>query len=213
MPHERRERYRDHLVSILTRARAGEGLADWAYEQSRGIESRLQAQDSLLAARPDLGVASESLCRLCEGGCCTSGAEHAYLTEYDMLRLLATHPDWDDDQVVAAYLGHVTEQSRAGSCINHTAQGCALPRALRSVVCNAYYCDELKKLHARPDPGDAAPPLLAIQREYHHWNRNYQGPHARIIRISLLRDAAVESLPVRAPARTGAKRGTKADSG
>lgn len=201
---ERLERYRGHLTSLVARARASEGLSDWAWEQSRGVESRLLAQDVALAARPGMRATTESLCRMCEGGCCTSGGDHAYLTEYEVLRLLSRRPDWTDEQVVAAFVAHVPEKGRTNSCINHTAQGCALPRELRSDVCNVFFCDDIKRLHSDHPDGDA-PPVLAIQREYHQWNRMHQGPHARIIHIALLHEGKVEPRPLRPPRRTTAK--------
>ena len=46
---------------------------------------------------------------------------------------------------------------------NHTETGCALPRALRSDVCNGFYCDSLKA-YQKQSSANGLTSVLAIQR-------------------------------------------------
>ena len=95
------------------------------------------------AALPVLATA----CAVCRGSCCQNGGTHAYLIEHTIQRYLDRHPGSTARDVVAAYWQHLPQQTYAGSCVFHTAIGCALPGEMRSDSCHAFLCESLIELH------------------------------------------------------------------
>ncbi|TFW14838.1 hypothetical protein [Duganella callida] len=151
----RRERYRTYLRQIV--AEAGQGGQPPA---TGPVAAAVQA--STLPGR---------LCGFCGGGCCTKGGEQAYLTAAGMRRLMAERPYLSADAVVDAYLAHVPDSPMAGSCINHTRQGCSLPRDMRSDICNRYACDSLQQLQAALSESAPVQTVLVVRRKQDHWHR------------------------------------------
>ena len=45
--------------------------------------------------------------------------------------------------MTAAYLDRVGSRTYRGSCLYHQADGCALPREMRSDLCNRFFCKAL----------------------------------------------------------------------
>ncbi len=98
----------------------------------------LPAADAALA---DVSVGS--ICARCRGFCCAAGGDHGFLTTATLRRTAAAGVT---GSVVAQYMAHVPPRAYAGSCIFHTAAGCALPRELRSDTCNRYLCTPLTRI-------------------------------------------------------------------
>jgi len=154
----RRQRYLAHLDGIVAAACAEPppphrlAPAEAATEQGSALPGRL--------------------CAACGGGCCTLGGDTAYLTEATIRRVMATHPELNDpDSLRAAYAARLPEQTVASSCINHTDQGCSLPRELRADTCNDFACPSLQTLR---DSLRAAPPVstvLVLRRRRSVWQR------------------------------------------
>ncbi len=105
-------------------------------------------------------AATEAACATCRGRCCAHGGEHAYLDEDTIRRVARTWPELGARGVAALYRARLAKESFAGSCVFHGAQGCRLPRELRSDLCNDFYCNALK-LFVR-EHGSAGPPRLRI---------------------------------------------------
>jgi hypothetical protein len=95
-------------------------------------------------------------CSWCQGRCCRFGrGEHAFL-EVGHLRLWQDrHPGTSLAEAAQAYIDHLPAQHVDNSCAFHGAQGCALPREMRSSICNQHVClalDEIQQLRAaEPD--------------------------------------------------------------
>ncbi len=85
-------------------------------------------------------------CATCRGECCTAGGDHAFLREESLVRIRREHPALDDNALLAAYTSHIPIRHYRGSCLYHTTTGCALPRTLRSDLCNRYICGGLTQL-------------------------------------------------------------------
>jgi hypothetical protein len=148
----RRARYRAHLTAVVAAAMAmAPGSA------SAGMEGA-----------PAPSSMPGQLCRLCGGGCCTRGADHAYLSPPIVRRFMDAQPHLSGADVVAAYLDCVTATSQAGSCINHTRTGCSLPRDMRSDICNDFACTALRELQGAP----AASVVLVVRRKQDQWHRD-----------------------------------------
>lgn len=86
------------------------------------------------------------VCRFCAGRCCIQGANRAYIKESTIKRYMSENPEFSFDQVFANYEQTISKQTYHNSCINHTDQGCNLPREMRSDTCNNFYCNALKKI-------------------------------------------------------------------
>lgn len=87
-----------------------------------------------------------AVCTTCRGACCKAGETHAFLTRAVLSRVKAEHRVATDASLLESYLDRVPKLAREGSCIYHGAQGCALPRSMRSATCNRYLCYPLKQL-------------------------------------------------------------------
>ena len=95
-------------------------------------------------------------CGLCRGFCCGNGADHAYLTVATIRLYMEKHLDEGPDEVRAAYLGCIRNDTVQGSCIFHQAGGCGLPREMRSETCNRYYCEGLTEFQKSLSGRDTA---------------------------------------------------------
>ena len=174
----RRERYRRHLqhsLALLMSAPAADAVAPVPVPAP-------------VPARPaDPGSTgppwAASLCGVCRGGCCPVGGDTAFLDATTLQRFMHQHPELGPDQVVAHYLSRLPAASMAGSCINHTRQGCSLPRAMRSDVCNVYRCGPLALLQA---PGQPVQAVLVIQRRRNLWRTDNPTLDNGIIGATLL---------------------------
>ncbi len=94
-----------------------------------------------------------AVCGTCRGTCCKAGENHAFLTRSVLSRVKREQRIATDASLLASYLDRVPQDARQGSCIYHGAQGCALPRAMRSETCNRFICYPLKQLgrdYSRP---------------------------------------------------------------
>lgn len=99
-------------------------------------------------AAPAVRAALEAGCRVCEGLCCETGGNHAYLTAEELAGKLARDPSLTAEALYAAYVAHLPERSYEGSCVYHDAAGCVLPRPMRADICNSYRCRGLAELAA-----------------------------------------------------------------
>jgi hypothetical protein len=117
------------------------------------------------------GSLSGSVCAACRGSCCRAGGDQAYLTEETLLRSLEAHPDWTIARIREAYLKHLPAETVLNSCIYHSAQGCGLPRDLRSSTCNRYLCAKSRNLLAGL-PENSPPPILAVMFDDRKWTRS-----------------------------------------
>lgn len=153
LPDLRRERFRANLVRVILEAMA---LRDaQASESAEGLSAPDYWQTIRPAVEPpspEMGAVMISACMACRGHCCSRGGEHAYLDRNTMLRYLQGHPEASADDVVELYLSHLVSRTMTDGCVYQHADGCVLPRALRSDTCNRYFCGGLKELQNRLSP-------------------------------------------------------------
>jgi hypothetical protein len=127
---ERVRRLRKHLVGAL-----------------RAERELKHPERSASPVRPEpqgfAGLVARTACALCQGWCCKSGGEHAYIDERTMARVRRARPDLDARAVLRIYCQLVPAMGFEGSCVFHGEQGCTLDRSLRSDVCNGYFCSGL----------------------------------------------------------------------
>lgn len=111
-------------------------------------------------------------CSICSGGCCGIGEEHAFLKKETIFYYMSGHPDQTPAQVQALYMRYLPEASFENSCVYHTQTGCALPRDMRSHVCNNYLCDSLIKLQKRLTQTPLPKGIFFISRAQDNWKKD-----------------------------------------
>lgn len=140
LPEKRRRRFRDHLLRLI-------GLAAVPKGQEPAVEPVEVASTAAIELRKIVG----ECCATCQGWCCQAGSTHAYLKESTVRGVLAAAPGLRPRQVLDAYLSYLPAKSYEGSCVFHTATGCALPRSMRSDTCKDYFCAGVVDLIAELD--------------------------------------------------------------
>jgi hypothetical protein len=97
----------------------------------------------------------------------------------------------------------------AGSCINHGATGCSLPREMRSDTCNDYFCNPMRAWQARCASGERPLGAFVIRRRLDNWNRDRLDAANDVVDVSVVTETASRpldiagSLPVAGPETTG----------
>lgn len=129
VPADRREAFATHLAGLFAEALANPGEAPAVPETA--------------PLPPEAGAILGRGCATCRGECCRLGSTNrAFLTVDSIRRVLRTFPERTSDELLAEYLAHI-QDAHEGSCVYHTATGCALSREMRSDTCNTYLCKPL----------------------------------------------------------------------
>jgi hypothetical protein len=110
-------------------------------------------------------------------------------------QFMDANPALSGEAVLNAYLSKLCPESVAGSCINQTATGCALPRDMRSATCNGYYCEPLKKYQEKAAQGDVPRRVFAVQRAKSDWGRSDITRENRIVNVALVDHGVVRFFP------------------
>ncbi|MCW8933699.1 MAG: hypothetical protein OQK98_03150 [Gammaproteobacteria bacterium] len=168
---QRLDDYIEHLKSIIIEAENYNNASEVAFDEHQDAYSKRRAVENSFIEKPQLKTISDNLCTMCKGGCCASGKEHAYLSVFSMRRYMDSNPGLTGNEILNIYTSFIQPESINESCINQTTSGCALPRDLRSDICNGYYCDPLKQYHKNMLSIDTPEVILAIQRSYTYWDR------------------------------------------
>jgi len=188
---ERLNNYTNHLKSIINDAQEYTDASEVTYDEHHDAYGKRCVVDNKFAEKPQLKDISDRLCTMCKGGCCASGKEHAYLSVFSIRRYMDNNPDLSADDILNLYISYISPESINNSCINQRVSGCALPRELRSDICNGYYCDPLKKYHKKMMPMNTAKTVLAIQRSYTYWDRFNLDVSNEVINVALVDDKEV----------------------
>lgn len=178
-PQRRRDAYRTYLEGVIEQAFAYGSVEAVPQDQHADALHKRLAVDALFSAAPQLQQVSDQLCAQCKGGCCSQGGDHAFVTAITLRRQIDTDPALTPATLLQRYLDTLPEHSMTGSCIHQSAQGCSLPRPLRSDVCNGFYCEPLRKLH-RQWTEEIPRQLFVVQRDNHCWNR-YDNPEGNTV--------------------------------
>lgn len=130
---KRKHAFQQHLRETIAGAFASEDIPQAAQKSATGKTE----------ASPDAQLIKDC-CRLCGGGCCSGGGNHAHLSEESVNEVRALYPTKNATEICDLFITCLPEVSVAGSCIMHRSTGCALPRNLRSQTCNRYLCEGLR---------------------------------------------------------------------
>ena len=85
-------------------------------------------------------LAIVNACTTCRGACCLQGAGHAFIRSEEIAKRFLDEPELTSESVIDQYLSFIPEVSYEGSCVYHGAEGCVLPRQIRSSTCNQFHC-------------------------------------------------------------------------
>jgi len=143
----------DRTLARVTRARI-RALRMHLVESMRAMREMKHPERNASPVRPEpegmAGKVAAAACTLCRGSCCKGGGEHAYLDERTMARVRQARPEMGAGAVIGLYIACVAPEAYSESCIFHGAAGCTLDRALRSDVCNSYFCSGLGRFVVNP---------------------------------------------------------------
>ena len=139
LPVKRRREFARHLIG-LTRSLAGAGDP---VQPSRGAVAGCNQPDPAEATGKAFAVLA---CSTCQGQCCRSGGNHAFIRLETLQRYRISQPALTGRELIRHYLRFVPSATYANSCLFHGAGGCALPRRMRSATCEAHFCRDMKEL-------------------------------------------------------------------
>lgn len=130
-PQERIDEFRDNLEDAASRA-LSEIRTDIHREMLQNTFSPTDVGD--------VNLAIINACTTCRGKCCLQGAGHAFLKSTELAKRLLDEPEQTPETLVEDYMSRVPEYAYEGSCLFHGAEGCVLPREVRSSTCNSFRC-------------------------------------------------------------------------
>ena len=132
LPRKRRYRFVNHLIQLVeTTLRDG-----WRKPQP------------LDAFQPQRQI-FKAACANCGGKCCLRGGTRAHLDQDAICRTLQLHPKADTRLIVSAYCIYLPIETYRGSCVFHGANGCNLPRVMRSNACLNSICGGIVEIQQR----------------------------------------------------------------
>ena len=190
------DRYRSHLESVIDEALQYENVSEAPDDNNKNAHKKLNEQQQFFESRPDVKAISENLCRLCKGGCCSRGDNHAYLSASSMRRQLDDNPGWTKEDLLDQYLSRLSSRSSKNACINQGRDGCVLPRALRSSTCNYYFCGALSNYQKTAEEEQLRAPVMAIKRQHALWDHNYDNAPNDITNVTLVSETEVRDFDV-----------------
>lgn len=158
--------YIQHLNYIVGEASKYAHSAEVDFDEHHDAHGKMTKVEQIFIDNPELHYVCDELCSMCKGGCCDEGKEKAYLSVFSMRQFMDYNPELSAEDVLDIYLSNISSETVENSCINKTANGCALPRYLRSDICNGYYCDSLKHYQNKMADLDDLEKVFAVQRSY-----------------------------------------------
>jgi hypothetical protein len=151
MPSGAREAFLSHMGTLLNAAFETAPRDNTLPMSVEDRSSRVNAGD-IGGSRESTTLSEEMVaaaCATCRGECCASGGTHAFLRQDSITRVRARLAENGPDnatRILDLYRSHLPLRHYHGSCVYHEERGCALPRDLRSNLCNRYHCGELTQL-------------------------------------------------------------------
>lgn len=184
------DKYIEHLKRIVSEASEYSNASEVIYDEHHDAHGKMTLVEDRFGENPELRSISDRLCAMCKGGCCADGKEHAYLSVITIRRYMDTNPDLSAEDILELYLSKTNSESIESSCINHRKTGCALPRHLRSDICNGYYCDSLKSYQKESATRENPGLVLVVQRSCTNWNRFEPDVCHEVVNVVLLENGS-----------------------
>ncbi len=101
-------------------------------------------------------------CTACQGYCCQTGNNHAYLDPQSVRRVWDAHPHFSARELVDSIYGDLPDRVFAESCLFHTKDGCSLAPPKRSNICHQFFCRGLKQAIEATRKNEAAHVFLTL---------------------------------------------------
>ncbi len=173
LPEQRKGVFREHLTALV----------EQVFNPSPApVEPPERPSTRPPEPEPRVRTVLEQACARCRGFCCQGGGDHAYLDVETLRAYRAAHPEQDASAVTAAYLDRVGSRTYRGSCLYHQADGCALPREMRSDLCNRFFCKALLEFqHNLPVSGSVRGFLVTADYGELHTATLIHESHALIV--------------------------------
>ncbi len=153
LPDHRRTEFETHLTSMV----------DASFQENERVVSQDIDADRLVTDGPGakpLPIVSAA-CGACQGDCCQNGSTHAFVSAKLIDRIRQENPGISPQEVIDIYLSYLPQRSFEESCVYHQANGCALPRAMRTDLCNHFECDDLHFIRTQSRSSPAV--LVALE--------------------------------------------------
>lgn len=189
VPEKRIKNYTEHLKTTISSAAEFDNASvaenelntsyDGSHENVLKVENRFEET-------PVLRTISDKLCGMCKGGCCVLGKDNAHLSVITIRRYMDDNPHLSEQEILELYLSKINSETIENACINNTKTGCALPREMRSDICNGYYCDSLKSFQKEYAGRAEIGKVLAVQRSHTNWNRFDPGVSNKVVSVALV---------------------------
>ena len=122
--------YSDRSVKPANKARQAEFLRNLEQSLREFLAPDYEYEKRIIDyGPPGFESAHVAGCTACRGDCCKLGDTHAFLKPYRLEKLIDRGEENALETALERYAGYLPEESVEGSCVFHTARGCALPRS------------------------------------------------------------------------------------
>ncbi len=130
---ESRAAFIANLSESVAAARRGDGSTE-VPEWLRGRPVEEAEAEPLLAG-----------CIACRGYCCLAGGTKAFLSPSAIRRVWPSGPEAaNEEEIIETYRRHLPDEHIEDGCVFQGAEGCVLPRDLRSPTCNLFLCPDMR---------------------------------------------------------------------
>lgn len=138
LPGQRHREFARRLIRLLR------GLArEMQSEQPKG-ESTVRSERSADTAEVAANRFATVACSTCQGHCCRAGGNQAFIQLDTLRHYQRSRPGISNRAILRHYLRYLPSVTFQNSCLFHGADGCGLPRPMRSTTCNQHLCKDLR---------------------------------------------------------------------
>lgn len=130
LPDARKEAFEAHLRSVV----------------AKSFDNEMRPPDMERRAfleKPHHDVMNTA-CMTCQGWCCKSGGDKAYLGRVDIDQWRIKNPEDGPDDIIDFYLSQLPDASVDGHCVMQGPEGCVMDRSVRANICNHHLCSGLR---------------------------------------------------------------------
>ncbi len=178
--------YQRHLRSTIAEAATHSHADEVPFDCDHNLIDNIRKDEEMFAANRELPVIADKLCMTCKGACCVAGKDHAYVSVHSIRKYMDSNPNMSEEEVFDSFYALRPAITIEGGCINQGEFGCGLPREMRSLTCNGFYCEHVTGyLDAVEQYQGKAKKALAVQRTY-TLDRFADNADTKIVAVHLL---------------------------
>lgn len=90
-------------------------------------------------------VVMDTACITCQGWCCKTGGNKAYISRVDIDQWRIKNPEDGPEDIIDFYMSQLPEESVEDHCVFQGPMGCVMDRSVRANICNNHFCSGLRK--------------------------------------------------------------------